>query len=672
MVTPPYKGGFAVSVEGISEDGSHLEARSLGVFSHPKDTGLVGGVYQMTRGVAGWESLPFDAPFSTFSRFSVESVGSDFAHSLWIASSPERSSIPGIYIGIPPSGPFSYVGPSGPTSVGTAVLRLAGTSRDLSHSVYRVDSPSPGAPDLLWPGDRTTNLGQPSLYEYTGTENGEPRLVGIGNEGSPNDVAAGELISECGTYLGGPAPFGSGRPPTVDNALSESGATTYFTALGADYPGCAEPSPGLVMPPVNQIYARLDASQSDARTVAISEPVPADCATCTLAERRDAEFEGASADGARVFFATEQHLFSQPGEGPELYEYDFRSPPGQRVSLVSGGDPAGAHLQHVLGVSDDGSHVYFAAQGVLTEAPNSFGKRAEAGAENLYVYERDDAFPHGRIAFIGQANVSVAQTTRDGRFLVFASTADLTPDEDERIEAGQVFEYDAQTGSLVRVSRGADGYNEDGNSEVYAATIPSQISRQVLPIEKFTRLAVSADGVYVFFTTEDGLTPQAESGVNNVYEYHNGRITLISDGHDNVSVTGRSAVALLGTDETGTDVYFETADALVPQDTDSQLDVYDARVEGGFPSPPLSSRCSPEACQGPFSAGLSTPPPPSSSAAGEVFVAGIAGGLRPPAKTLTRTQELAKALKACRKIRKATERLGCERRTRKRYGRSKR
>ncbi|HEV3069800.1 MAG TPA: hypothetical protein VGY76_00060 [Solirubrobacteraceae bacterium] len=447
----------------------------------------------------------------------------------------------------------------------------------------------------------------------------------MSNVGPTESIAKSDLISECGTYFGGPAPFGSGLPPSVYNAVSESGTAVFFTALGRDYPGCAELGSGVVMPAVNELYARLDASRSDAHTVAISEPSEADCKKCELSERADAIFEGASFDGSRAFFATTQHLLPGSGSGMELYMYDFNGPAGGRVTLVSGGDPVGARVQHVVRVSDDGSHVYFLAQGKLTTVPNAFGKHAESGAENLYVYEHDGAFPQGHIAFIGQGAVSVAQTTSDGRFLIFTSAADLTPDEEERVEAGQVFEYDTQSGVLIRVSRGQNGYNEDGNSEVYPAMIPDRTSRLDLPIEKSTRLAMSADGAYVFFTSEDALTPQALSGVMNVYEYHAGRLGLVSDGHDLVSVFGHPAVELLGTDESGRDVFFETADQLVPQDTDTQLDVYDARIEGGFPAAATTPGCSGDSCQGPLASGLPLTASPTSSSGGESAVPPVSG-----------------------------------------------
>ena len=51
-------------------------------------------------------------------------------------------------------------------------------------------------------------------------------------------------------------------------------------------------------------------------------------------------------------------------------------------------------VQGVVRVSEDGSHVYFVAKGVLT-ASNREGHAPQAGAENLYVYEPDPALAGG-------------------------------------------------------------------------------------------------------------------------------------------------------------------------------------------------------------------------------------------------------------------------------------
>ena len=146
----------------------------------------------------------------------------------------------------------------------------------------------------------------------------------------------------------------------------------FFTAVGADSNDC-----GGVQPPVNELFARID----EERTVAISEPSVADCALCDTSVPADAVFQGASADGSKVFFTTTQSLLGRD-TSENLYEYDFDAPAGQRVVRVSGGDGSvsepTAEVQSVPYVSEDGSHVYFYAKGVLTTAANSAGRTCAA------------------------------------------------------------------------------------------------------------------------------------------------------------------------------------------------------------------------------------------------------------------------------------------------------
>jgi hypothetical protein len=184
---------------------------------------------------------------------------------------------------------------------------------------------------------------------------------------------------------------------------------------------------------------------------------------------------------------------------------------------------------------------------------------------------------------------------------------------------------------------------------------------------------LSDDG-RVFFDSSDALVPGDVNGKEdvyewevdglgqNVYEYRGGQVYLISTGK-----SYRNSY-LIGSSENGSDVFFTTAEQLVPQDTDTQRDVWDARVDGGFPAPaPPATVCEGEACQGPAAA------PPVFGAPASASISGP-GNLTPtpPAKpkptVLTRAQKLAKALKVCRKDKPKSKREACERSVRRRYG----
>jgi hypothetical protein len=156
---------------------------------------------------------------------------------------------------------------------------------------------------------------------------------------------------------------------------------------------------------------------------------------------------------------------------------------------------------------------------------------------------------------------------------------------------------------------------------VYPAEIPSPdeafkggINKVGDPRAYWSHMAVSADGSYVFFATHDALTPNApveQSHANvrgeqvyntgpTVYEYHNGKVYLIAKPGS----TGRwfNLGTLIGTDASGADIFFGTTEQLVTQDTDTNGDIYDARIDGGFSPAPSPPECGGDACQGPLSA----------------------------------------------------------------------
>jgi hypothetical protein len=717
MVTPVDKNGALInpiSSPTIAPDGSSLAGQSQGAFAGLLSNelpALTEADYRFTRTDSGWVTAPLN-PFQTISR----SIGID--DSIWApvfaGAGPDQLSV------VEQNGTVSDVGPVwsptlGPTATpGTFIpspraYSVAGAASDTSNGVvFTLTNPA-----LYWPFD--TTVSGPALYEYKGVNNAAPELVGVSG-GADSTV----LVSQCGISLGGTV-FSDKE---VFNAVSEDGNTVFFTAEKGGCSGETRAHESVVGtgPPISELYARRS---SPAATVAISEPTSEDCEECDTSEAaieattEPAAFQGASSDGSKVYFTTNQELM--PGQtGTNLYEYDFDAPAHHKLILVSSGTSE-PQVQGVARISSDGSHSYFVARGVLASNSNGTGQSPLAGAENFYVYQRDEQYPEGHLAFIAQlctgpgqsgtvsdsqcpdttgveGNESdqamlhglggggeenrPAQSSPNGRFLVFTSCGDLTAGDTS--SARQVFQYDAQTGDLVRVSIGQDGYNDDGNSVATSGTSDASIATQgyEAPMRGGAIARTMSDnGAYVFFQSPVGLTPQAlnlvaltgeESGrpvvyARNVYEYHAGHVYLISDGSDTSSLLSTSD--LIGTTESGNDVFFRSGDSLVPQDTDTQMDIYDARVDGGFPAPEGSAQCENEDCQGAASQPPSLVPPQSVTFVG-------AGNLRSPAtppmstsmaKPLTRAQKLASALKTCRKQARR-RRAVCELQARKRYG----
>ena len=97
-----------------------------------------------------------------------------------------------------------------------------------------------------------------------------------------------------------------------------------------------------------------------------------------------------------------------------------------------------------------------------------------------------------------------------------------------------------------------------------------------------------------FFSTSDALIPQDTNALLDVYEYVDGRPQLISTGTAAQDAQGgeRSLAGLVGVSGNGTDVYFSTFDTLAPQDHNGPfLKFYDARTNGGFLFDPPAAPC---------------------------------------------------------------------------------
>jgi hypothetical protein len=688
MVTPPFKGGGLIGdvffgfPPAVSEDGSRVMALTIQCFvpaeSCNTSRGYNGEPYAFTRTPTGWVTTALAPSSARFSENSPWLVSADEDTALF--SMPTGPAGEDVWYSRSSDGSFSPIGPVTSPGQEIGVNSLKGgtvidATGDFSH--------------VLWDPEKSLDEDpEKSLDEYVGVNNPQPFLVGVSGERSST-----ELISGCGTILG--SAEDQGHPW---NALSADGRTVYFTAKKC-LRGTGVANQHMAVP-ADELYARVDGEELNAHTVAISQPeapetlstAPAD-KSCTseecqkdiseTANWRGAEFEGASVDGSMAFFLDPQQLTDKATEGTgeannkgctnagtscNLYLYDFDQPEGHDLIDVSTPEISGESPQvlGVLAISGDGSHIYFVANGVLASGATpgnciSEGASGGAGRCDLYVYERDAQYPDGHIAFIeslpgaeiqqwqGPEFSKRANVTPDGRFLVFE-------------DGGQIFRYDAETGALVRISVGSDGFDDNGDAGVGVAKIAPAFQSTDHAGPARGDPTMSDDGSYVFFDSPRGLTPNALNDVptggnrsagegviyaQNVYEWHEGQVYLISDGHDTntaeIPACGeQSAVCLLGTDATGHDVFFTTADRLVPSDTDTQIDIYDARVcepESGNPcvaEPPVPlPPCLGEACHGIPAATPSLLAPGTASFNGEGNVTPAAAA-PPPPKNVTK------------------------------------
>ena len=264
--------------------------------------------------------------------------------------------------------------------------------------------------------------------------------------------------------------------------------------------------------------------------------------------------------------------------------------------------------------------------------------------------------------------------------MTFATASRLAGYDNRDASSGkldsEVYLYDAQAGRLACVSCNPTGARPAGPGVLPAA--PAIDSEHGL----YKPRAVS-DGGRVFFDSSDGLVSQDVNGSEDVYEFEpegTGSCTAASttfnaksDGCQSLISSGTSSEpsSFLDASVSGNDVFFLTGARLTSQDVDDSGDVYDAHVcttvvpcvTQPVPAPPCSSG---DACKG--------PPAPQPSIFGEPASATFTGAgnviASPPrlhARSLTRTQKLARALRACRK-KPRRARSACVRQAKKRYG----
>jgi hypothetical protein len=485
-------------------------------------------------------------------------------------------------------------------------FQYGGASADLSHVIF-------GGAATLLPGDPVSAS---NWWETVNNGSGPPttRLLAADANGTPISGACGASFGSL--YVG----LALGH---AEHAISADGSIVYFDAS----PGCSGGT---------RVYKRTNGG--DPIEVSASQCVRSGC---DPADGNDS-FIAASENGSRVFFnSTRQLTDSDTDSENDIYLYDPSPPSGQRSLVqvsageVTAGHPtvgSGADIISATLASDDGSHIYFVARGQLTAD-------AVEGAPNLFVYERDAAHPAGRLALVatlseadaheltnevpGVTGVQSAEVAPregtdaaghsvggDGHILVFRSTAQLLPADTNNVD--DVYRYDGDAATAAeRLQLISPGDQE------FAARSPETPTSSSLASAAQNGRGVSEDGSTILFSTTQPLVAADVNNREDIYEWHDGHIAMISDGRR----SGDTDVAKASMSASGEDILFSTPVALVASDVDFVQDVYDARVNGGFPGLAAAvAPCTGDACQGPaaltpfFTVPGSTTPSPQDSA----------------------------------------------------------
>jgi hypothetical protein len=319
------------------------------------------------------------------------------------------------------------------------------------------------------------------------------------------------------------------------------------------------------------------------------------------------------------------------------------TPPGQHAAVLGG----------VLGASEDGSYVYYASNAVLGDGalPGDCPAMISPGEEaslphdtcNLYMSHYDSAsasweapvfiaalsgndapdWAGGEQGGVGQA----ARVSPSGTYLTFMSERSLTGYDNHDAHSGkpdeEVFLYDGEAQKLLCASCNPTGARPDGievatdnrlaiGNEVWpktawvAADIPGWTPSAIN--QAFYQSRFLSNSGRLFFNSSDALVPQDINNQEDVYQWEpaevgscsssapgfssatDGCVGLISSG------TSPDESAFLDASENGDDVFFLTAEKLVPEDTDTALDIYDAHVCGAEGVPCTPPAVAPPAC----------------------------------------------------------------------------
>jgi hypothetical protein len=401
------------------------------------------------------------------------------------------------------------------------------------------------------------------------------------------------------------------------------------------------------------------------------------------------EFTVASSDGSLAYFTDDaaQGLTNDtvPGSGTNLYRYDANSGTLTDVTAV-----AGVEVQGVMGASEDGSNVYFVTNGVLAPGASPGDCQGAFSAPgltcNLYL------FHNGVTSFIAAVNSDdrgdwyqgrlngTSVVSSDGRLLTFDSLNSLTgydnlaangvrcdPRGEPQPRCAEVYLYDATTGKLSCASCNPSSGAPVGPSLLGSPPLvkPGDQMPNYLP-------RYLSDSGRVFFNSLDALIPQDVNGQWDVYEYDPAGIGSCQRVGGCVSLvsSGMSPDPSVFRDAsvTGEDVFFTTSERLVTQDGDQSIDLYDARIGGGLDSQNEAPApgCTGEACKAPASGQPAEQAPGSSGFSGPGNPA-PAPTVAVRGRSLTRAQKLARALRVCRS-KPRHKRASCVAQAKRRYG----
>jgi hypothetical protein len=428
----------------------------------------------------------------------------------------------------------------------------------------------------------------------------------------------------------------------LERVISDDGSRVFWTVLNGGQP--------------EVLYVREDDTSSGAATVQVDAAEqgcePRNNEPCSSG---GGVFWTASSDGSKVFFTDDHRLTSNSTAKagmPDLYEYDINSETGKpgTITDLTPDSNESANVVGVLGASEDGSYVYFAAAGALANSGASPQKCLPETLTrcNVYVLHAGEFRLAATVAEVdGVGNLSgavvifqgdgayfgdwernvgyrSAHVTPDGLHLVFESIENLTGFDSEG--GREIYMYDYSSEGVLCVSCHPTGGGSSAHGvfgEFAHAELPESLGGV------FGLRDVSVDGDRVFFVSNEGLVARVTNGevplpdyfgvkgLTNVFEWER-------EGTDAEGVVREGAVSscpvkrparpsggcvfllslgtssemsfFLDASESGDDVFLMSRAELVARDRGETFEVYDARV--GAPQELVEQVCTGSGCQG--------------------------------------------------------------------------
>ncbi len=447
--------------------------------------------------------------------------------------------------------PLEYPGdvPSG-TKFGTNDMQFDAATPDLSHVIFQ--TPDALTPEAVAPPAENFS---PNLYEWSA---GGLHLVNV----LPDTAESPNGPTRPGAHLGSPG--GTGHEAMTARAISTDGR---WVVWGYGEYGMT-----------GSLYVRDMVAKKSFRIGGLY-----------------ARFETMSVDGSKVFFVE-----TEEGHRGDLYVFDTATGTETDLTADHAASEHSANVQAaVMGASEDGSYIYFVATGVLASG-------AVGGADNVYVlHETDGEWSTRYIATLSPADSKSwragtfeqataesgevvklpyvsSRVSPNGRYLAFMSERSLTGYDNLDAVSGQpdeeVYVYDALANRLVCASCNPTGArptgvfdnrdhedalladlstawsHNDGNGDHWlAGSVPGWDETSVAAPYQPRYLS---DGGRLFFDSPDALVPQDTNGLEDVYEYEPAGIGSCRSAGATFSERSGGCVSLISSGQSADESFF--------------------------------------------------------------------------------------------------------------------